>query len=340
MSFYSQPTGTSPTKSYYGNTPNNANNTAFYNSQPNSTHPNNVPNNVTNNVTNNTNYAQQQQQQQQQPQHYQQQHNQHNQQIPANPSQWATSAATAFLSSSGTSNDAMLDMGANLASGFANSTAARFMPGAQGFWGNLKYYFDVTNTYVLKKMGRLLFPWTITSWRRVQGTGNPTSNPTYARPSSDLNAPDLYIPLMSLTTYVLLASLLYGVGGEFTPDVLQDVMVGCMITQLLEVSLIKSGYYMLQTTVPWLDLFSYTGYKYPGLCVNMISGITLGYTGYLISLLYTASSTGYFNLKTYANNVPKVQVKEGGVKREFVVLGFAATQVFTIWWMGKTKHME
>jgi hypothetical protein len=82
-------------------------------------------------------YSQQQQQQYQQQQQHPQQHPQQTNQTPANPSQWATTAATAFLSN-GRSNEAMLDMGANLASGFANSTAAKFMPGAQGIWGSLK----------------------------------------------------------------------------------------------------------------------------------------------------------------------------------------------------------
>ncbi|GMI09987.1 hypothetical protein TrRE_jg11571 [Triparma retinervis] len=143
---------------------------------------------------------------------------------------------------------------------------------------------------------------------------------------------------MSLTTYVLLASLLYGVGGEFTPQVLQDVFSSCMITQLLEVAGIRAGYYMLQAPCAWPDLWAYTGYKYPCLCVNMIVGIAFGYAPYNACLAYTAGAAGYFNLKTYANNVPKANVR-GGVKREFVVLGFAGTQIFTIWWMGRTKHM-
>ena len=183
-----------------------------------------------------------------------------------------------------------------------------------------------------------MFPWTVSDWRRATGSGSGGSSPTFARPSSDLAAPDLYIPLMSLTTYVLLASLLYGVGGEFTPDVMQDVFLSCMLTQLLETAGIRAGYYALQAPCAFTDLWAYTGYKYPGLCVNMIIGIALGYGPYNISLLYTAASVGYFNLKTYANNVPKVNVR-GGVKREFVVLGFAGTQIFTMWWMGRTKHM-
>jgi len=48
--------------------------------------------------------------------------------------------------------------------------AARSSPHLQGIWGNLKYYFDVTNTYVMKKMLRLLFPYTVKDWRRIQGS--------------------------------------------------------------------------------------------------------------------------------------------------------------------------
>ena len=144
---------------------------------------------------------------------------------------------------------------------------------------------------------------------------------------------------MSLTTYVLLSGLLYGSAGEFNPDVLQDVMFSCMLTQMIEVAGIRAGYYMLQAPCTLTDLMSYTGYKYPGLCINMIVGIIFGYMPYNVALMYTATAVGFFELKTFANNVPRGG-GQAGVKREFVVLGFAGMQMVTMWWMGKTKHME
>jgi hypothetical protein len=75
---------------------------------------------------------------------------------------------------------------------------------------------------------------------------------------------------MSLVTYVLLCALGYGTAGKFDTEVIPDVTTKCMVTQILEVLIIRFGLYMMQAPVPFLDLFSYTGYKYLGLCINML----------------------------------------------------------------------
>ena len=71
----------------------------------------------------------------------------------------------------------------------------------------------------------------------------------YALPNSDENAPDLYLPLMSVITYCLLAALLYGTAGEFNPEVIADVTTKCLATQILEVLIIRFGLYMMQAPV-------------------------------------------------------------------------------------------
>jgi hypothetical protein len=50
----------------------------------------------------------------------------------------------------------------------------------------------------------------------------------YAPPSHDENAPDLYLPLMSFITYVVLTSYVKGTNGKFTPEVLSQVSVTCV----------------------------------------------------------------------------------------------------------------
>jgi len=145
MSFYSQSTGISPTKgNYYGVQGNiDPQNDSYGQKQ-------NGGNSNLGNVANNNQFNQQQQQQynQQQQQQQQQQYNQQQQQqnhpiqqqqhqssapppSAANPNLWASAAAASFMGGGGASNDAMLDMGANIATGFAGRAAERFMPGAQ-----------------------------------------------------------------------------------------------------------------------------------------------------------------------------------------------------------------
>ena len=165
----------------------------------------------------------------------------------------------------------------------------------------------------------------------------------YALPNSDDNAPDLYLPLMSLITYCLLCSLLYGTAGEFNPEVIADVTTKCFITQVLEVLVIRFGFYMMQAPIPFLDLFSYTGYKYLGLTCNILTGMGFGQLGYGTSgfyatFLWTASAISFFMLKTMANNIPSETSSEGP-KREFMVLAFAASQAASMWFVSQTKYL-
>jgi hypothetical protein len=165
----------------------------------------------------------------------------------------------------------------------------------------------------------------------------------YALPNSDENAPDLYIPAMSLITYCLLCALMYGTSGNFNPEVIPDVITKCFVTQLLEVLIIRFGFYMMQAPVPILDLFSYTGYKYLGLCINMLLGMGGGQLGYgrtvfYVSFLWTASAAFFFMLKTMANNIPTV-TSAAGPKREVMVLAFAAAQAATMWFVSQTKFL-
>lgn len=167
---------------------------------------------------------------------------------------------------------------------------------------------------------------------------------SYATPIQDDNAYDLYIPLMALITYVLLCALCYGTAGEFNPEVLPDVTTKCFVTQVLEVIAIRVGFYTMQVQTAWLDLFSLTGYKYLGLCINMLVGLALsqlgyGHKAYYIAFIWTAAAIVYFVLKTMSNNIPR-HTSATGPKREFMVLGFAGSQLATMWFMSQTKFLS
>ena len=168
----------------------------------------------------------------------------------------------------------------------------------------------------------------------------------YQLPMHDECAPDLYLPIMSGITYVLLSALLYGTAGQFNPEVIPSVTTQCFITQVLEVAAIRLGFYLMQSQVAVLDLFSYTGYKYLGLCISMIAGIVFGHCfgfsagarGYYVTFLWTATAASYCMLKTMANNIP-LQTAPQGPKREVMVICFAASQFATMWFVSQTKFL-
>jgi len=161
-----------------------------------------------------------------------------------------------------------------------------------------------------------------------------------------VNALDLYIPSMSLVTYVLLCALCYGTAGKFNPEVLPDVSSKCMMIQILEVLLFRLGFYLMQVPTGFMDLFAVTGYKYLGLTMNMLVGFSLnlalvsgGHKGYYATFLWTASVTSYFMWRFMESNIP-IQTAGSGPKREFMILAFAASQLASMWFLGQTKFLN
>ena len=85
-------------------------------------------------------------------------------------------------------------------------------------------------------------------------------------PKLDVNAPDMYIPLMAFLTYILMAGLLLGTRKEFSPEVLGmhasyalgwfaiEVFVIFVVLQVLG----------LKTALKTFDIMAFCGYKYFG----------------------------------------------------------------------------
>ena len=262
---------------------------------------------------------------------------------PAMASTFATVAATTAAGASGNPN-AMFDLGLKAGHTFLDQGTARMIPGLERIMRELRLYFAVNNSYVKKKMLRVLFSFFHKNWVRINSA--PGSIQKYELPIHDDNALDLYIPMMSLITYVLLCGLCYGTSGQFNPEVLPDVTTKCVLIQILEVLLFRLGFYMMQVPTGMIDLFSVTGYKYLGLTINMLVGYSLslalvsgGHKGYYAMFLFTASSASYFMLKFMANNIPTVTASSGP-KREFVVLAFAGSQFASMWFLGQTKFLN
>ncbi|KAJ3343972.1 hypothetical protein HDU91_000313 [Kappamyces sp. JEL0680] len=124
-----------------------------------------------------------------------------------------------------------------------------------------RYYFNVSNSYVLNKLQLLLFPF-------LHKSDDQGQVGSYSPPRSDLNAPDLYIPTMSFVTYVIIVGIASGLTtattNSFSPDVLGITASTAFFLVFLEVLFVKMGNYFLSITAdaPMLELFAYCGYKF------------------------------------------------------------------------------
>mmetsp|Transcript_9576 Transcript_9576/g.14417 ORF Transcript_9576/g.14417 Transcript_9576/m.14417 type:complete len:258 (+) Transcript_9576:174-947(+) len=237
-----------------------------------------------------------------------------------------------FLNSMPQVSPAMLNYGVETTSNMLKKQRDIYMPGMSNFWNSLKIYFMVSNTYVVKKMPIVLFPFQTKTWARV---GEDDMSVSYSQeqvsthkwlpPKYDVNAPDLYIPTMAFVTYILLVGYVKGTSNKFTPEVLIQAVWSCVLLQLCEAGIMKLGLGMMQANLPFLDLIAYTGYKYVGICVATIS-LIFGSTIYFLACLYIGVSIAFFMLKSIASAVPTTAVSSSGPPRHLVILAFAVLQ--------------
>ena len=68
-----------------------------------------------------------------------------------------------------------------------------------------KKYFDVTNVYILKKLGIVYCPFAFKNWKKSNDEGF-GSEILSGAPRLDLLSNDLYIPIMAFTSAILLTA--------------------------------------------------------------------------------------------------------------------------------------
>ncbi|KAM0747599.1 hypothetical protein T439DRAFT_292684 [Meredithblackwellia eburnea MCA 4105] len=153
---------------------------------------------------------------------------------------------------------------------------------------HLKHSFNVSNGYVLQKLQVVLFPWRHRPWmrqlRRSESTGVAEG---WKPPREDINCPDLYIPVMALVTYILLAAVTAGSQGQFDPRILGETASKSLGLLTLEFLCIKLGCYLLgigdEGAV--VDLLAYGGYKFVGIIVALLAHL-LGAKGWLFWVVF------------------------------------------------------
>lgn len=200
------------------------------------------------------------------------------------------------------------------------------------FWNSLKIYFAVNNSYVVRKLLVLLYPFGNKNWSRLRSEEAAVapiqSSHKWALPRDDINAPDLYIPLMAFASYILLVGLAKGVGGAgFTPELLLQTVWRCLFLQVVETFLLVFIISFKQVSAPFLDMFSYTGYKYVGLCINAVFKLFGFYFG-LFSAVYTSTMLSLFVLHSFKSVIPSAST--AGPPRHLVLLACMVLQFVVI----------
>ncbi|KAI4378774.1 hypothetical protein MLD38_016207 [Melastoma candidum] len=132
-------------------------------------------------------------------------------------------------------------------------SSSEYVSNISRYFSDPQYYFQVNDQYVRNKLKVVLFPFLHRGhWTRItEPVGGRLS---YKPPIYDINAPDLYIPLMAFGTYVVLAGVLLGLQGKFSPEALNWLFVKGMFGWFMQVSLLKvtllslgSGIFLVKT---------------------------------------------------------------------------------------------
>ncbi|XP_047501729.1 protein YIF1B-B-like isoform X4 [Penaeus chinensis] len=211
----------------------------------------------------------------------------------------------------------------------------------------MKYYFAVDTRYVMKKLQLLFFPFTHSDWSVRYNQEEPV------QPRYEINAPDLYIPLMAVVTYILVAGLCLGLQEScrdcsvknirFSPDVLGMQASSAMVWLVLEIFLILATLYVtaISTNIKTLDLLAFSSYKYVGMNIALLAGI-VDDLGYYLVLAYSSFSLVIFMFRTLRWQVQggdgAMEAYSAGNKRRLYLLLFmSGLQPLMMWWL--TRHL-
>jgi hypothetical protein len=225
----------------------------------------------------------------------------------------------------------------------AGARMRAYIPGLSGLWDALRYHFHVDNVYMLRKMKLLIFP-KQKVWHRTTPTtpGVSKSLP----PVVDINAPDLYLPVMSFVTFSLLAGLLQGTLGKFDPAYIQSTIMFSFT--LLSVEAIAArfafGTILQVPTISIMDFVCYSGYRYFGLCLILLVETASRGTAslYYIMLLWLGVANSLFLYQSLGASISNAHMKKpaGGINKNgamLVAFGYSVLQLLIMWYLSAFK---
>ncbi|XP_038989937.1 protein YIF1B-B-like [Phoenix dactylifera] len=221
---------------------------------------------------------------------------------------------------------------------FLGSSSEFMQSNISQYLSDPQYYFQVNGQYVRNKLKVILFPFLHRGhWTRI--TEPVGGRLAYKPPVHDINAPDLYIPLMAFGTYVVLSGFSLGVFGRFTPEALSLQFTKGLAGWFFHILLLKGLLYSLGSgEAPLLDIVAYAGYGFAGLSLAVLARIFWSYSYYFL-LPWICVCMAVFLVKTMK------RVLLGGTRgyekhstrHHYLLLFMAAVQFPLLFWLGNVS---
>ena len=209
---------------------------------------------------------------------------------------------------------------------------------------SLQQLFNVGHSYVLRKLVLLMCPFL----KMQQGQGSSWADNSPGDISAcqrgvgpdglkvDVDQPDLYIPVMSYVTYVLIYGLQRGILHDFRPEVLPSTASFAMVLLFLEVGLAKMGFYVVGSAVPFLEIMANCSYKYVQVTLMVIARITTG-----PNMIYWLFFAYFSTCAAWAVRRFLLHFEPSGMKEQYgvapsamhghIILGLAVAQLPLCW---------
>jgi len=232
-----------------------------------------------------------------------------------------------------------------LASGAVQSAYGTFQRGQAYVWSgidklsssNMYHLFSVTSDYVQNKLLVLATPY-LKKWDYARHPEQVAGGQKYLAPRQDINAPDLYIPFISLCTYCLAVSYIRMSMGTFKPESLYNTAWYASFSWAVELLLLKTILHLLgiASFVPWLELLAYSGYMFFLLSVTVVVGTMAGPVAYYVLWAYSSLCIAVFLVRTMKRIILH-EVRQYNVDRKthnYLLLGLAVAQFPMCLWLG------
>lgn len=208
---------------------------------------------------------------------------------------------------------------------------------------SLQQLFNVGHSYVFRKLLLLMCPFlkrqqgspTTTAWGGQLG-GSSSSQSGSTGPDglkADIEDPDLYIPLMSYVTYVLLYGMQRGILKDFRPDVLPSTASFALVLLVIEVGAAKMAFYLAGSAMPFLHLAANCGYKFLPVMMMVLSRIIIGSSPiYWVVFAYFAACAAWAARRFLLHFEPaQQQYSTPSALHGHIILVIAASQVLLCW---------
>lgn len=252
-------------------------------------------------------------------------------------------AGMAAAAGGGDFNQAMANAALAQAQGIAGQGMSRWFP---FFFASLQAQFNVGHGFVLRKLRLLLCPFIQASSGEPSGFGSGDNTPgtMHKDPSTtgevniktDINEPDLYIPLMGYMTYCVLYCIQRAFLDEFKIEVLAATFSFALILYILEVVVAKMGFFIAGSQVSFLELMGTCGYKFVHVFLMVLIRIVLGSSYvYYAFFAYFAACSGFALRRFMSNAAPTPHQQQYGVPPSAlhtnIILGLAIAQIPLCW---------